>query len=198
MSEYATKKAYESYVMYLAMKRHFSTKGYDYFKYNGKVKVSADTFMTRPDVYFFKKIADIPHKENLMLANLVANPDAWIRDIVSGTGETVYKDWVKKMDSFSYTFKRELNRLDDDLDKNFKPNGDNLPEAMSAFYEKQISLETLTMLSKLLGINKYWESELKGHLIAAPLNDKLQKYSPFLSFMDTKQITEYIKEKWEI
>lgn len=198
MSEYATKKAWESYVMYLAMKRHFSTKGYDYFKYNGKVKVSPDTFATRPDVYFFKKIADVPHKEDLILSNMVHNPDVWIRDVLSSEGENIYKEWLKKMDSFTYLFKRELNRLDDDLDANFKVVGDELPGAMKAYYEKQVSLETLTMLSKLLGVNKYWDASLKGNLLGEPLNTRLQKYEPFLKFIDTKSIMNIIKEKWDI
>ncbi len=48
---YATEDAFKTYVDYLALKRHFTTKTYDYHKYNGKVKVSFEAFQTRKDVF---------------------------------------------------------------------------------------------------------------------------------------------------
>ena len=36
--------AFDCYVIYLAIKAHFSRKTYDYFKYNGHIKASQDKF----------------------------------------------------------------------------------------------------------------------------------------------------------
>ena len=47
-----TKKTMEPidvYIMYCAMKAHFSRKDYDFFKYGGKTKVSRDSFWKRKD-----------------------------------------------------------------------------------------------------------------------------------------------------
>ena len=67
--------AFNSYVKYLAYKRHFTTKSYDFHKYNGKVKANFETFRTRNDAYFFAKLANKPDYENMILANMVVNPD---------------------------------------------------------------------------------------------------------------------------
>ena len=45
----------EAYSTYLAVRNHFKTKNYDYFKYNGKIKVNEDKFRTRRDHYQFEK-----------------------------------------------------------------------------------------------------------------------------------------------
>ena len=36
--------AFESYKMYVALKLHFTTDSYDYFKFNGKTRVSETNF----------------------------------------------------------------------------------------------------------------------------------------------------------
>ena len=41
--------AFETYGAYLALKRHFTTDQYDYFRYNGIVKYSAKSFENRRD-----------------------------------------------------------------------------------------------------------------------------------------------------
>ena len=39
--------AFESYKMYVALKLHFTTDSYDYFKFNGKTRVSETNFEKR-------------------------------------------------------------------------------------------------------------------------------------------------------
>ena len=45
--------SFNTYVKFLALKKHFTTDNYDYFKYNGKVRANLDTFMSRNDAYSF-------------------------------------------------------------------------------------------------------------------------------------------------
>ena len=42
---------------YLAIKLHFSSDTYDYFKYEGKVNCKLETFTKRNDRYFFHKLS---------------------------------------------------------------------------------------------------------------------------------------------
>ena len=56
--------SFEVYSTYVALKTHFSRKTYDYFKYNGTVKVSIEKYNKRPDKYFFEKIAKKYNKED--------------------------------------------------------------------------------------------------------------------------------------
>ena len=42
---------------YLAFKQHFSNPKFDFFKYDGKVKVKEETYQQRPDFWFFETLA---------------------------------------------------------------------------------------------------------------------------------------------
>ena len=46
----------DAYLMYCAMKAHFDKSDYDFVKYNGKSKVSRDSFYKRNDRIFFVKL----------------------------------------------------------------------------------------------------------------------------------------------
>ena len=51
-------KAFDAYQVYTAIKLHFSSSRYDYFKFDGKTKVSIEKFLQRNDRYFFEKISN--------------------------------------------------------------------------------------------------------------------------------------------
>ena len=46
------------YLMYCALKAHFSREDYDYHKYGGKTKISRESYWKRKDRYYFAKIAN--------------------------------------------------------------------------------------------------------------------------------------------
>ena len=48
---------YEVYTTYLALKKHFTDKKYDYHKYRGKTRTSKNAFNARRDRYFFEKMS---------------------------------------------------------------------------------------------------------------------------------------------
>ena len=47
---------YEAFSLYESLKLHFTKESYDFFKYNGKTKVSVQSFENRKDKYHFYKI----------------------------------------------------------------------------------------------------------------------------------------------
>ena len=62
------------YKMYIALKLHFTTDGYDITKRNGKVKASRQAFAKRSDLYSIKKISKTYTDEevaNFLIANFV-------------------------------------------------------------------------------------------------------------------------------
>ena len=63
------------YLMYCAMKAHFGKGKYDFVQYEGKTKVSRDSFYKRKDRYFFARLAkkyDDPKViQNWLLSNFV-------------------------------------------------------------------------------------------------------------------------------
>ena len=56
----------ECYRMYMAIRLHFHSKSYDYFKYNGKVRASNDSFYKRRDKYRFDHLSRQYNEKNIM------------------------------------------------------------------------------------------------------------------------------------
>ncbi len=58
--------SYEAYTLYLAIKLHFTTPNYDYFKHNAKVNSSFNSFIKRNDRFFFHKLTTKYKQEELL------------------------------------------------------------------------------------------------------------------------------------
>ena len=192
---YATEESFRLYVNYLAMKKHFTTDGYDYHRYNGKVRAGFDKYQTRPDVYFFHKLSKADDPQGQMLANMIVKPDIWIRDIVEETGEARYLEWRKRMESLTYTFKNDLNKLDDNYQANFAVHNGQHPHIMSLYLQRQISLETLSIIAKASNIFAYWEKEIVDKFVARDIIRISRKYRPFLEISE-KKFKDLIRERF--
>lgn len=183
---------YEVYIKYLAMKKHFTTDSYDYFKYNGKVRASMDTFRTRNDSYFFTKLAKREDFLNLMLANMLVKPNIWIRELLDEESNSRYIEWKKRQESLSYTFKTELKNLKEDYQQNFISRDGQHPYIMTLYNQRQISLETFTILTASANIFSYWDKVIVDRIISRDIIRLSRKYKPFLVY-DEKKFKEIIR-----
>jgi len=195
LPNYINQASFDAYVTYLAIKRHFTTKSYDYYKYNGKVKANMDTFATRNDAFFFGKLAKKPDYVNLILSNVIEEPKIWVRDIVGDEGEQRYNAWKKKIDSLGYTFKNELGLLKDDYKSNFIVSDGQHPHLITLFLQKRISLETFTILAYAANIFSYWEQNVVDKFIAYDIIDLSKKYKPFLTY-DGQRFNALVKDRF--
>ena len=181
--------ALECYQQYLALKQHFTKPNYDYFKYNGKVRVNATTFDARKDKLFFQKLAKHPDVTNFLIANLSENEKAWIKELAySETAEKVYKDWVKRQQSLSYVFQNDLDKLDPVFKNNFACKTGEHPILLKKYLGKEISLETLCILLEFSGVKSTWDSKMEYDLVWETLKSKVEKYSPFVKYEKKKLI----------
>jgi hypothetical protein len=180
---------------YLAMGKHFTTDKFDYHKYRGKTRASFDTFRTRTDVFFFHKLANKEDAENLLLANFIVNPRVFIREIVEQEGEDRYFEWRKKIDSLTKVFKDDLKKLKDDYQENFVSNNGQHPSIMTLYIQKQITLESFTLLTNLSNIFPYWEKEIVDKFVARDIMRLSRKYRPFL-IIDEKKFKNVIRERF--
>lgn len=190
---YANEASFRVYVNYLALKKHFETDGYDYHKYNGKIRASFDKFQTRPDAFFFYKLSKKDDPLNILVANLIRNPKAWIREIVEERGEETYLEWQKKVESLSYVFKNDLKKLKDDYHANFVVKNGQHPYVMSLYLQKEISLETFTILARLSNVYALWENEIVDKFVASDIIRLSKKYYPFLAF-DKEKFSKIVKQ----
>jgi len=189
---YANEEAYSAYIRYLALKKHFTTDQYDFHKYNGKVKASYETFRTRNDTFYFRKLTKHPDWQNVLLANLLVKPDTWIRDIVEPEGTRIYTEWLKRIESLGYLFQSDLKSLNEDYRENFISHEGQHPYIMTLFLQKKISLETFTILAHLAKIFTYWDEKVVDKFVASDIIRKSRKYKPFLDF-EPKRFSDYVK-----
>jgi len=184
---YSTRDAYNTYVQFLALKKHFSDEKYDYFKYNGKIKTSVNSFETKKDKFFYYKLSKRSDAKEFTLSNLLHNPNIWIGEMIgSDECEKIYTEWVKRQQSLTYTFKSDLSQIDDDFDSNFVVQDGQHPKLVRAFNQNRISLETLIILMDLSGVSKYWEKNISDNIVFPDINKLCVKYKPFLTYNKEK------------
>lgn len=186
MSAYSTKDAFDLYVYYLALKRHF-TSDYDFFKYQGKVKVSPDAFENRRDKFFFYKLSKRSDAKEYLLAVMSDNPDLWIGDILNNEkAEMLYNEWKKVQQSLLYTFQSDINTLDDDFDSNLLTSDGQHPKLLKMYLAKKIRSETLIMINEVTNVFNYWDKKLVDRVLWPDIKKRCEKYRPFLSVDKTK------------
>jgi len=188
--------AFDCYKTWNAVQAHFTRKTYDYFKYNGNVRASEKSFMARNDKYFFEKAAR-KFKRNDFVEYLVATYTSgqdtkWVGHVFSPKNEIAYLKWRKKIESLTYTFKEELDKvweIDDNFNTMFLSVDGRHPLLYRAYSSGKVSLETLVVLDKLVGFTKKWEKY--DDMMLNQCVELIRKYSPFfwsISGADPKKL----------
>ena len=86
-------EAIDIYLMYCALKAHFSNSDYDYFKYGGKTRISRKSFFKRKDRFFFVKLSTKYEKyadiRNYLVSNFIKVRSGYIANFT----DTNFKLW---------------------------------------------------------------------------------------------------------
>lgn len=191
---YANRDSFNVYKEYIALKNHFTSK-YDYHKYGGKTSVKFDSFQTRKDVIYFHKLSKEKYWKQMIIANLIHNPNMWVREVLESEGQEVYLNWKKRVDSLSYNFKNEIKNMDDDYKKNFVVVGGQHPLLLKSLLRGEISMETFTIVSHLANVLDVWEEKVLDKFIACDIFTTSKKYRPFLE-IDEKKFKNILKERF--
>jgi len=180
---------FEVYQDYLAIKRHFNSTAYDYFKANGKTKCSRESFDKRKDKYFFQKLARLKDPKLMLVYNFVES-DAWIGDIVINEEALAnYRKHKKFNQSLSYEFKNELRHFDS-LSDIVQAEQRTHPKAIRLFLQGKLSLETMVILIDILRPISYWKRMLPEDQILEEIIFRVSKYNKFMYYDRNKMKTE--------
>lgn len=178
---------FEVYRDYLALRNHFNSDSYDYFKYQGKSSIGKDSFVTRKDRFFFEKVSKHKDPHGFMLANFVHNPKSWIRDMAySDDAERIYQDWLKRKESLSYIVQNDLDKLQFPFDSNFIVKDNQHSYLLSLYLGNKITLETICVLTDLVRCIPYWDKQLKDDFVWKQTRTLIKKYIPFIRYDSTK------------
>lgn len=190
---------FECYKTYLALKNHFTSDSYDYFKYHGKTSAKEDTFKTRRDRYFFESMSRKRTDQEIVeyfLSNFVYSTDPkklWIREIIRN-GEDNFISWKKRKESMSYSFTNELDIiLEDDLETAIRSSGSTHSPLLRKHLAGKVSLETLIILDKILHFKKDYDRVLLDP-IWSTVSQKMSKYEPFVS-VDVQKYVNIVRRK---
>lgn len=195
-------EGFETYKTYISIRNHFKQDDYDYFKYKGRSKVTAESFLKRRDKFFFAKLERKLNKDErvyFFVSNFVMDDNNWSGSLVTDQSMTIYNDWKKRIQSLSYTFKEEVDKLKDIVDLSHK-SFDNLFEAGSShppllklYLGKEVSLETMVIMNKVLGYVKRWSQQLSDDTIWFEVRRIITKYDGFVN-VDVNKYKSILKQ----
>ena len=168
------------YLMYCALKAHFSREDYDYHKYGGKTKISRESYWKRKDRYYFAKIANKYDKpQDYFLSNFIKDKKGYIANF----SDENYQSWKLKRQGFFDLFVAELTPhiQGPQLNPLFKVENNQHPKLLKEYLGGRISLETLIILDDLVQYTKNWDKEMGDDVVWKDLSFFLKKYKGFLT-----------------
>jgi hypothetical protein len=169
------------YIMYCAMKAHFSRKDYDFNKYGGKTKVSRDSFFKRKDRHFFVKLSR-KYKTTIEIKNYyISNFIKDKRGYIANFSDDNYKSWLLKRSGFFEQFIIELSPYIKEFQPLFEVEDNNHPKLLKEFLGSRVSLETMIVLDELVEYGKNWDKLLEGDIIWIDLKKLMENYKGFLT-----------------
>lgn len=189
---------FEAYQLYIGIKNHFSTATYDWFLYNKKVRSTPQSFKKRHDKYEFYKLSKHADPEGLLVANCVAG-SYYIKNIVDReTGIVKYNQWARKMQSLTYEFQNELDKLQNPLLTAVRFVDGAIPEILEKLIDETISLETVCILAKTFKLLSFWQKDNIDQHVWWPVQQHLIiRYTPFIKY-DSLKIHQIIRERMEM
>ena len=178
---------FDCYKTYIAMKSHFTKDSYDYQRYGNRLpRLKVTSFYKRKDRFFFEKMSrDFPDKEieEFFIANFISGTDPasiYMADIIKN-GRQTYKEWQKRNQSLSYTFKEDVEnifekkKVDDVFDCR-----KGHPPILKSYLGKKTTLETMVICDIILGYGKDFDKRLNDP-VWETVSRKVKKYKPFLN-----------------
>ena len=179
------------YLMYCAMKAHFGKGDYDYIKYDGKTRISRQSFWKRKDRHFFvklsKKYRNPKVVQNWFLANFIQDK----RGYIANFNDENYESWKSKRKNFLNEFTTEMRPLVNNFEPLFEQKNYEHPKLLKEYLGKRVSIETMIILDELLGYGKKWDKNLDKDIVWPDIKKLMNNYKRFLT-IDIKQCRIYL------
>ena len=194
---------YEVYQKYLSLKQHFNKKGYDYFKFQGKVRANESSFEKRKDKHHFIRLSKIYKDEELtkfFVSNFVVTKDLWVGNATSAEGRQNYIAWKAKIQSLPYVFENEIEVMFDE-NENFNDifyveDGQHPPIVRHVF-GNEVSLETFVVLDSILNFSSKFNENIEETVIWPELYSMCNNYAPFV-VVNKQKYVDILKKQVEL
>tara|TARA_B110000285_G_scaffold227740_1_gene289535 strand:- start:502 stop:1116 length:615 start_codon:yes stop_codon:yes gene_type:complete len=187
---------FDVFKVYLGIKLHFTTKSYDYVKYEGKVNCKLETFTKRNDRYFFHKLSkqyDINSIVDFFVANFVYDNKKWIGNLLQNDGREIYLEYRKRKESFIYNFRSDCLAILDDFNGRSLSFNDGFvcgagqhPRLLRLLIQKKASFQTIIVFDHFLSFSKNWDKEITEKVVWPKISSTIAKLKPFIRFNTTE------------
>jgi hypothetical protein len=189
---------YGAYLLFLALRTHFSSDKYDFFKMHGKLRATKDSYEKRQDKHFFDKIAKLYNAEELKdfyVANFVQDKH-YIIELLENEAEKNYAEYKSRKQALAYNFTNELDRVfSGGLSRPFTINDGEYPLIISFFLGKRLSPESMVILNDFIRFSDKFDKYLGNNdPIWSKVELKIRKYKPFIKY-DKDKFKHILKEK---
>ena len=193
---------FQVYIEYLALKSHFSSIKYDYFKYNKKVRASESSFFRRKDRYFFEKSSRKYNDKEIvdfLVSNFISTDNVngiWIGEIIN-SGERNYQEWMRRQQSLTYIFKEQSTELFSQTKlENVFDCSKGHPILLKTFLKSELAPEIMVIYDKIFSYISEFDKKLLDP-VWETVSLKIRKYKPFLNtdvFQYKKLLRDIINE----
>jgi hypothetical protein len=195
---YSSIDGFNAYQIYTAVKLHFDSKTYDYFKYNGKTGASTKSFIARKDKYFFAKlartygVAKLPH---FYACNFAHHGTKWVGGLTDDQADETYKSFNSLLESFTYRFKNDIDKIisNNDFKSLFVVEDGQHPLLVKMLLQDEIPLETFTVLNRYIGFMPKFDKEITDPIMWPDISLKIRKYNAFIT-VNNEKIKEALKD----
>lgn len=195
-------RPYECFELFTALKAHFNTNTYDFFKYGGKIRVGSEAaFQAKSDRYFYEKIAKkYKNRDELVrffLANILEKPKVWIGDC----SPEVHQEYEQVHQNLEYLFGSDIAKIILFLETNghnfnslFDCQSGQHPILLTMLKSRVIRLETFIIMDAIFNFIPMFDRMIIDPVIWTALSTKCRRYRPFLK-IDAKHFRKVMKGK---
>ena len=133
-------------------------------------------------------LSSIPASQSFLVSNFVELDKPWIGTLLLNEAEENYFKRTKVLQSLAYTFENDCKNVFEDVDNPndvLKTDGD-YPILLKRSLHKDIQIETICILDKLLNFTKMWNKKIIDSIRWPDYSLKIDKYASFIPFNSVK------------
>lgn len=188
---------YGAYLLFLALRTHFTNAKYDFFQMHGKLRATKESYLKRNDKSFFDKLArDYTCEElkDFYVANFLEDKH-YVTELLDDGAERNYREYQRRRQSLTYCFTSELEGLfDRGITGPFKLSDGEYPDIVNLYLRHALSPETLVIINDFIPFEDKFNKYLCDDILWSKVSLKLRKYRPFVHY-DKQKVKSILKEK---
>jgi len=189
---------YGAYQLFLAIRTHFNSETYDFFKFGGKTSATKHSYLKRRDKQFFEILAKrytFQELRDLYVSNFVEGRYYPV-NLVDDEAHSTFYDYCRRRDALGYTFKAELDKVfRNGIKDSISVSRNEYPRILLLYMQHEISIETLVLFNEFVPFDKKFDRYLgENDTLWCVIRNVMRKFKPFMK-CDMDKMRKILKEK---